>query len=85
MINFLKQNGEEDMKNKKVMEYSMQDWPLSDAYLIELGRITALWSSLEGLVNICIGKLAGYDTIEDVRPFILVNHGYFFTYSSGNS
>jgi hypothetical protein len=53
------------------------DWPLPDAYLIELGRVTALWASLETFLNVCIGQLAGFNSTKDTTPFILVNHASF--------
>lgn len=52
-------------------------WPLPDSYLIELGRLSALWASLESLLNTLIGKLAGFDSITDTTPFILVVHSSF--------
>lgn len=54
-----------------------KDWPLPDSFMIELGRISALWGSLEGLLNLCIGKLAGFDNLGDPTPFILVTHSSF--------
>lgn len=53
------------------------NWPISNEYLIELGRMTALWASLESLLNTCIGKLAGFDPLEDPTLFILVAHSSF--------
>ena len=53
------------------------DLPLPDEYLIELGRITALWASLESMLNMCLGKLAGFDPLTDPTPFILITHTSF--------
>ncbi len=49
-------------------------WPLPDVYLTEIGRVAALWSSLEKLLNLCLGKLAGFNDISDPKPFVLVHH-----------
>lgn len=57
-------------------EYS-ENWPLPDSYLIELGRVLALWASLESLLNTCLGKLAGFNDLSDPTPFILVTHSSF--------
>jgi hypothetical protein len=54
-----------------------KNWPLSDEFLIELGRLSALWGSLEGALNFAIGKLAGFSDLEDPIPFILVVHSSF--------
>lgn len=60
------------------MSKSYRDgWPLPDAYLIELGRVAALWASLESLLNLCVGKLAGFNNVNSPIPFILVNHASF--------
>lgn len=53
------------------------DWPLPDSYLIELGRLSALWASLESFLNVLIGKLAGFNEIADTTLFILVTHSSF--------
>ncbi len=62
------------MKNDQIEKIDFSNWPLPDNYLIEIGRITAQWASLESFLNLCIGKLAGFDEIFDPKPFILVNH-----------
>ena len=56
-------------------EYA-SNWPVPNEYLIELGRITALWAALESLLNTCIGSLTGF-SIEDETPFILITHSSF--------
>ena len=53
------------------------NWPLPDPFLVEIGRIAALWASLESLLNTCLGKLAGFDPVKDPTSFILVNHSSF--------
>ena len=50
------------------------DWPAPNAYLIELGRMTCLWASLESTINLVISKLAGYGAILDYRAIILTAH-----------
>ena len=62
------------MKNEEVERLDLSGWPLPDEYLIELGRVGALWAILESFLNICIGKLAGFNELADPKPFILVNH-----------
>jgi len=54
-----------------------QNWPAPDEYLIELGRISALWGSLESNVNIAISKLAGYEETLDWRAATLTVHSNF--------
>lgn len=51
-----------------------KDWPAPDDYLIELGRISALWGTLEHQVNFTISKFAGHDDIFDYRVAILTAH-----------
>lgn len=51
-----------------------QNYPLPDAYLIELGRLVALSAQLEQQLNILIGKLAGFDELSDPTAFIMINH-----------
>lgn len=65
------------MKNEEIEEINFSGWPIPDNYLIELGRVSALWTSLENLINICIGKLAGFNEINDPKPFILITHSSF--------
>ena len=50
------------------------NWPIPNEYLIELGRISALWGSLESSLNIAINKLAGYEAIFDWRSAVLTAH-----------
>jgi hypothetical protein len=62
------------MKNDEIERLDFSGWPLPDECLIELGRVAALWARLESFLNICIGKLAGFNDLNDPKPFILVNH-----------
>jgi hypothetical protein len=64
------------MNNGEIEALPFDGWPLPDSYLVEIGRITVLWSSLETFLNLCIGKLAGFAD-GDPKPFILVNHSSF--------
>lgn len=65
------------MKKEQLEKLNFQNWPIPDKYLVEVGRITALWASLESFLNLCIGKLAGFNELSDPKPFILVNHSSF--------
>ena len=53
------------------------NWPAPDAYLLELGRMTSLWGSLESTVNLAISLLAGYAVPFDYRSVILIAHSNF--------
>lgn len=53
------------------------DWPAPNAHLLELGRMTAVWGTLESAVNVTISKLAGYESALDFRALILVAHSNF--------
>jgi len=65
------------MKNDQLLKLNFDGWPLPDAHLIELGRVGALWAALESFLNLCIGKLAGFNDLNDPKPFILVTHSSF--------
>lgn len=65
------------MSSPRLSDELARNWPIDDAFLIELGRLSAVWSSLENLLNVCIGKLAGYDDVRDPTPFILLMHASF--------
>ncbi|WP_296557100.1 hypothetical protein [Pigmentiphaga sp.] len=62
------------MKNEEIRKLDFGDWPLPDEYLVEIGRVSAMWALLESFLNICLGKLAGFNDLGDPKPFILVNH-----------
>ncbi|QLY24902.1 hypothetical protein [Bdellovibrio sp. KM01] len=53
------------------------NWPVPDSFLIEIGRLSALWESLETALNFSIGKLAGFEDLTDPIPFILTAHSSF--------
>jgi hypothetical protein len=53
------------------------DWPAPDEYLLELGRMTSIWGTLESNMNLAISLLAGYETVLDYRALILVTHSNF--------
>lgn len=53
------------------------DWPAPNEYLLELGRVTTLWGTLESSVNIAISKFAGYEVILDYRAVIMVASSNF--------
>lgn len=65
------------MKNNEVLKLNFTGWPLPDDYLLELGRVAALWATLESFLNLCIGKLAGFNDLNDPKAFILITHGSF--------
>lgn len=65
------------MKNDGVLKLNFDGWPLPDQYLLEIGRVAALWAILESSLNLCIGKLAGFNDLNDPKPFILVTHSSF--------
>lgn len=65
------------MKNKDIEKLDFSNWPMSDEYLVEIGRVSSLWAASENLLGMCIGKLAGFDSLLDPKPFILVNHSSF--------
>jgi len=54
-----------------------EDWPAPNDYLLELGRMTTIWGTLESAVNLAISKFAGYQSPLDFRAFILVAHSNF--------
>jgi len=65
------------MNDEEVLGLNFTDWPLPESYLAELGRLSALWSILEGQLDICLGKVAGFEQLSDPRPFILLKHSSF--------
>src|SRR6266567_5568123 len=65
------------MKDDEIAKLNFDRWPLPDQYLLELGRVAALWASLESFLNICIGKLSGFNDLNDPTAFILVTHSSF--------
>jgi hypothetical protein len=64
-------------RNQSIQTINFSGWPIPDEYLVEIGRVAALWASLETFLNICLGKLAGFDELSDKRAFILIAHSAF--------
>lgn len=64
------------MKKEELEKINFEGWPLPNEYLIEIGRVATLWALLESFLNICLGKLAGFD-LSDPKHFILFNHSSF--------
>jgi len=62
------------MKNK--LEFR-DNWPAPNDYLLELGRMTTIWGSLESLVTLAISKFAGYPGVLDQRALIMVTDSTF--------
>jgi hypothetical protein len=62
------------MKEEEIDELDFGKWPLPPEYLQEIGRVTALWSSLESFLNLALAKLAGFNNLEDPKPFIIFVH-----------
>lgn len=50
------------------------DWPVPDEIMLELGRLSTLWGSLESGMLVAISKLAGYDDTLDRRAITLTAH-----------
>lgn len=65
------------MNDDQIQKLNFDNWPIADEYLIELGRISALWGCLESVLNTLLGKLAGYNELTDPTPFILLAHSSF--------
>jgi hypothetical protein len=65
------------LKNKEIDELNLNGWPLPNEYLVEIGRVAAMWAALEGLLNMCLGKLAGFNDIYDPKALIIMKHSSF--------
>ena len=65
------------MRNEEIAKLKFSGWPVPDEFLIEIGRVSALWASLESFLNVCLGKLAGFNDLNDPKPFILITHSSF--------
>lgn len=65
------------MNDDEIIRLNFEGWPLPKEYLEELGRIAALWATLESFMGLCIGKLAGFDKLTDPTAFILLAHTNF--------
>lgn len=64
------------MTDDELNALDLTGWPVPDEFLLELGRLAWLWSSLETLLPHCIGKLSRFE-LEDPTPFILLAHTNF--------
>jgi len=65
------------MNEDQIRKLKFDGWPLADDYLIELGRITALWGCLDSFLTMSVEKLAGFNEFNDPTPFILLAHTNF--------
>jgi hypothetical protein len=65
------------MRKQEIAALNFSGWPVPDKFLIEIGRVAALWASLESFLNVCIQKLAGFNDLNDPTPFILLAHTNF--------
>ena len=60
------------------MKYDFpENFPAPDEYLLELGRVTALWGSLESSVNNAINYLSGIENQDHWRVSVLTAHSNF--------
>ncbi|MBC7432852.1 MAG: hypothetical protein H7345_12365 [Rubritepida sp.] len=64
------------MTDDELEKLNFADWPISDNYLIEVGRINTMWSNLESFLQICIGKLSGFNE-SHLIPFVFLQHSSF--------
>ena len=64
------------MTNDELRALDLTAWPVPDEYLIEVGRLSWLWATLEEFLALCIGKLARFG-LDDPTPFILLAHTNF--------
>jgi hypothetical protein len=65
------------MKNEEISKLDFSGWPLPDKVLVEIGRVSSLWTSLENTMTICISKLSGFDVTVDPKPLMLLLHTSF--------
>lgn len=64
------------MKEDPSLSEIISNWPVPGEYLLEIGRVAQTWVILENYVDVCLGKLTGFQ-ITDVRPFIVLRHASF--------
>jgi hypothetical protein len=65
------------MKQKEIRKIKFGNWPLPEEVCTELGRMHAIWSTLESALSLYIGKLSGFNDHNDMRPYILLNNTSF--------
>lgn len=65
------------MKQDEIKKIKFGNWPLPEEVCTELGRLQALWNTLESALSIYIGKLTGFNDPNDMRAYILLNHTTF--------
>jgi len=65
------------MKADETNRMDLAGWPLPDAFLVELGRVSALWAALEALLMLSLSRLSGFSDPNNPVPFILVAHSSF--------
>ena len=57
------------------MDYKFRNnWPAPDDFMLEIGRLTSLWGTLESQMLIAISKFAGYEATLDWRALIMIAH-----------
>lgn len=61
------------MKNEELNKLVFGSWPLPAEYLLELGRIVALWTVTEKILGLFLAKMSGYE-LNDPRGTILFNN-----------
>jgi hypothetical protein len=61
----------------KLSDELAKNYPVPDRFLVEIGRISALWATLESSLNMGLGKLAGFNELNHPAPFILITHSSF--------
>lgn len=61
------------MKDSEINSIEFGNWPMPEEYLVELGRINAIWASLENVINLTLIQVSGFD-IHDPRGIIMFEH-----------
>jgi len=61
------------MKNDEIDSLPFGGWPLPEEYLVELGRIVALWTTTEKALALFLSKMSGFE-LYDPRGTILFNN-----------
>ena len=65
------------MNGITIPEFDRNNWPLPNEYLLELGRIAAMWANLESSLDIAISKFTGAEGVIDMKHLILIKHYSF--------